>query len=136
MAGTVKSGSRALERILRDHGRSLDRRTGTAKEFYQIVDALTDERGGAARLSVGEQLLIERAASLVVICRAVERYVLREGVLNNGQLAPVLAKNYTSYAEVLRRTLLALHVRPDVVERLPDVSDYFDDEQPAEVQPT
>jgi hypothetical protein len=122
MAGTVKHASRALEKLLRDRGRSLDRRTTTGKEYFGIIDALADERGGAARLSVGEQLLIERAATLVCICRAVERYVLTTGILDGGQLVPVLVKGYATHSENLRRALLALGLRPDVVARLRDVN--------------
>lgn len=117
-----------LERILREN--ALDRRTGTAQRYYGLQDALIADRGGEAHCTAAERILIERAASLALICRTIEHYVIRCGILDpTGVLTPVLAKGYTSHAMALQRTLQTLGIRPDKVERLPNVSELLNDEE-------
>jgi hypothetical protein len=124
MAAT-KHGARLLEKVLRAN--QLDRRTNTAKEFHALQEALAADRGGWDHCTAGEKMLIERAASLCLICRAIERWALTHGIVDQaGTLSPPLFKGYTSHASALQRTLATLGLRPDVVERLPDVREYLE----------
>jgi hypothetical protein len=119
MSRPPKHGARQLERLLKSNG--LDRRTLTGRHHRELIDALAAERGGWGNLTVGERLLIERAASLALICRTIETYVFNAGVMQGNELAPVLARGFATYSENLRRCLLALGLKPDVVERLEDI---------------
>ncbi len=122
--GSPKHGSRLLQRILREN--ALDRRTAIAKEFHAVQDALVADRGGVDNCTAAERILIERAAALTLICRAIEAWAFKVGVLNDaGTLSPPLLKGYTSHASALQRTLATLGIAPDKVERLPDVRAYL-----------
>lgn len=125
-----KHGARALSRHLA--AGSLDGRTWVARALAAIGDALADDRGGWTNVTAAERLLIERCAAETLFLRAIEAWALRqlELIVNDGDgprlLAP-LAKGYTSHLSALTRALQALGIRPDKVERLPDLREYLDE---------
>jgi hypothetical protein len=123
-----KHGARALERRIRQN--DLDGRTVTARALAQIGDALAEDRGGWSNVTAGERLLIERAAASVLFLRAIESWALRQPAIvltgkDGARLLGPLQKGYTSHLGALTRALAALGVRPDKVDRLPDLSDYL-----------
>lgn len=124
-----KSGARALARHLA--AGTLDRRTGIARDFYKIQDALVADRGGWSNVSAGEQLLIERVAAETLFLRAIEGWAFRQGNIidevgiEGPRLLAPLAKGYTSHLSAFTRALAALGLRPDKVERLPSLGEYL-----------
>jgi len=134
MAGKLKHGSRALERLLREN--ALDRRTKTAQQYHALQDALAEDRGGWGNCTAAEKILIERTAALTLVCRTIELFVIKRGILDAaGMLAPVLAKGYTSHAAALTRALVALGLRPDLVERLRDAGTIAAEHTPSDAVP-
>lgn len=123
-----KHGARALERRIRQN--QLDGRTKTARMLAEIGDALAEDRGGWSNVTAAERILIERCAAEALFCRAIESWALTqpELITSNGdgpRLLGPLAKGYTSHFAALTRALQALGLRPDKVERLPNVGEYL-----------
>src|SRR5262245_52961442 len=117
MAGQPRHAARLLQRVLREN--ALDKRTGVAKEFHALQDALAADRGGWSNCTAAEKILIERASALTLIVRAIEHWAFKTGVIDRaGTLSPPLLKGYTSHVGALQRTLATLGTRVDIAERL------------------
>jgi hypothetical protein len=121
-----KHGARALARHLASG--TLDKRTGIARDFYAIQDALAEERGG--HVSTGERVLFEIVATELLICRSIFAWVARQPSIidetpDGPRLLGPLAKGYTSHASSLTRAVQALGLRPERVERLPSLQEYI-----------
>lgn len=121
-------GGRLLARVLRNN--QLDGRTDAARQYYGVQDALAADRGGWEHTTATERILIEVAAAELLILRAILAWSLRQPSMvidtpTGSQLLGPLMKGFTSHAGALTRALSALGIRPDKVQRLPDLSEYI-----------
>jgi hypothetical protein len=109
---------------------ALDRRFGVAKDFYGAQDGLADDRGGWTNTTTAERMLIEVASAELIIIRAIFGWAARQPSMvtdttEGPRLLGPLAKGLTSHVGALTRALAALGIRPDKVERLPDLATYL-----------
>ncbi len=124
-----KHGARALSR--RVTANALDRRTGIARDFHGHQDGLAADRGGWGHTSAAERMAIEVAAMEMVILRALFTWAVKQpSIITEGADGPrligPLAKGFTSHAGALTRALATLGMRPDPIERLPDLRSYLE----------
>jgi hypothetical protein len=83
-APTIEDGSGKIRLMtLAD----LDRRTGAAYRAHTMVKSITEDLGGADRLSTGERQLIQRAALLGVLAEHFEAEWLLGRPIDTGTLA-------------------------------------------------
>ena len=61
-------------------------------------------------LTAAQRMILDRAISKLCVIRCLEEWVREEGVFKGNELTPVLARNYISYCESLRRDLITLGV--------------------------
>jgi hypothetical protein len=95
---------------------------------------LTEVRAGLIRdlgpteadLTTGQRVILDRAVSKLSILRCIEEYVKEEGVFRGRELSPVLAKNYVTYAEALRRDLQALGIDKRKADEAIDLGCYLE----------
>jgi hypothetical protein len=121
-------GARALAKHLA--AGTLDRRTGVARDLEALQDGLATDRGGWANTTTAERMLIELASAELLIIRSLFAWAARQPSIiadteDGPRLVGPLAKGFTSHAGALTRALGALGVRPDKVERLPDLQSYL-----------
>ena len=74
-----------------------------------ILDELRQEVG--PDLSAGQCLILDRIREKLIVLMQIGAYVDRQSSILNekGEILPCLGKNYTTYAESLRRDLEALY---------------------------
>jgi hypothetical protein len=130
---TKKHGGRMLQRVLAQN--AIDGRTNVAKDFYGAQDGLAEDRGGWAQTTTAERMLIEVAASELVVIRSIFAWAAKQPSVvtetaDGPRLLGPLAKGYTSHVGALTRALGALGIRPDRVERLADLSELLNEEEP------
>lgn len=118
-----KDASRTLARHLAAN--TIDGRSWVARALKSLRDDLAADAGGWDRLSRREQLLLDRACAVAVIAMSIEGHVWHHGPLDNGDLRGVLKKGYLSHVNTLANLLGQLGLRPDKVERLPDLAQYL-----------
>jgi hypothetical protein len=123
-----KHGARALARLLSSN--ALDKRTGIARDFYAVQDALAEDRGGWEHTSNGERIVFEVIANEVVILRSLFSWAATQPSIvvdtaEGPRLLGPLQKGFTSHAGSLVRALALLGVKPDKVDRLPRLEDYL-----------
>lgn len=77
----------------------------------QVMDSLVEDLGGPAQISAGQQILLGNIRSRLITLWQIGEFADRqESVISEGgQLLPCLGKNYTSFAEGLRRDLESLY---------------------------
>src|SRR5215470_1481756 len=114
-----KSGSRQLERLLKTH--QLDKRTRTARDKTELLDAIGADAGGWANLTARERIVAEVGVDALLIARAIVNHAFTNGLFEQGadgmQLTPAVAKGFATYQGVATRALVALNLRPDKVAR-------------------
>ncbi len=81
-------------------------------------------------LTTAQKLLIDRCVGQTGVIRLIEEYCREEGILQGGLqgrlLAPILAKNYLSFANSLRLNLQALGIaRKDLGDKEPPLEAYL-----------
>lgn len=104
----TKHGAWSLKRAV-DLGK-LDGRSEAGQAIKRLRTQLEIDLGGAEHLSTQERILLDRIVKKVLIVEALETYALSRGSIfkRNGELIGALGKHYLSYAEALRRDLLAI----------------------------
>jgi hypothetical protein len=117
-----------LARLLASN--ALDRRTGIARDFHGAQDALVADRGGWEHTTTAEKMLVELAAMELLIVRSIFIWAARQPSFvtdtpDGPRLLGPLQKGFTSHAGTLARTLVALGLRPDKVDRLPSLQEYL-----------
>jgi hypothetical protein len=114
-----------LARRLKENG--LDGRTGPAKLLKMRADELADDAGGWPNLSNRESVLVQRTASLILLCETIEHHVFSQQspFTDSGVLLAVLAKNYIAYSNTVRLNLVALGLKPDKTPKLPSLAEYL-----------
>ena len=123
--GQITHGARSLLRRSRDG--DLDRRLGPGRQIRETALRLARDRGATqlADLPKPQQILIERASVLDVVCRLIEAYALAGPVIQDGQLCSVLAHNYLAYVNSLRRTLEVLGLERRTKEAVTDLQTHL-----------
>ncbi len=86
-----------------------DKRTKEGKRLAAVLQELVQDVG--PDLSAGQCLILDRIREKLIVLMQIGAYVDRqESILNDkGEILPCLGKNYTTYAESLRRDLEALY---------------------------
>ena len=121
----AEHGVRGFEERLRRGGK-VDRRSLAAREVEQIEDWLIEDRGGADRLNHAERLMLQVTAFAFWVCLRGRQDGIRKGILDEqGELPPVLRKSFISYANVAKRNLELLGIRPDKADRTPTLEQYL-----------
>lgn len=125
MPAPLTHGVRALEdRIAR--GGALDEATA-AKVADLIAHYAEDHPAGLADMS-NRELSILRDVALcdIVIGRSIQWALERGQIIDaNGNLLPVLGKNFLAYVNSKRLGLVALGLRPEKAEAVPQLGEYL-----------
>jgi len=87
-----------------------DARTREGKQLRAIIRGLVEDLGGEASLSNAQRLILDGIKSKLIVIIQIAKYVDKQpSIINSqGELLPCLGKNYTTYAESLRRDLEVL----------------------------
>ena len=87
-----------------------DKRTREGKALALVIKGLIADLGGASNLSSAQCLIIDNIKSKLIVLFQIGKHVdQRESIISDqGELIPCLGRNYTSYAESLRRDLEVL----------------------------
>jgi hypothetical protein len=88
-------------------------------------------------LTAAQLVLIDRAIGKLGVIRCVEEHVRKTGVIQNGNVAPVLRDVYLAYSNSLRLDLMALGIARRHTGDVLDVHEYiekFDKRERAEEQ--
>ena len=125
-----KHGARLMQRILDDH--QLDGRTKLARIRRDLRNEIADDAGGWDHLTARERAIVERVVAHILICGAIEDYAFAEGPIEDGELRPILAREYSQFAGGLTRMLSTLGLRPERPERRVDLADYVASQSSAE----
>ena len=104
--GAVKHG--AYSSTVRK--RYSDKRTSEGKQLAGIINGLIGDLGGNTNITSAQRLLLENIRSKLIVVMQISKYADRQISLINsdGELLPVLGKNFTAYSESLRRDLESL----------------------------
>jgi hypothetical protein len=88
----------------------------TRRELGQLRTALIDRRGGDAKITPEELILIDSAIEALGVQKLLGLYVKTYGIIDGQsskhgrlELSPILSKNWIAYANVTRQALLALN---------------------------
>jgi hypothetical protein len=74
------------------------------------MDALIDDLGGQDSLTAGQRLLLDTIQSKLIVVLQIGKYVDEQPeLIKDGQLIPVLGKNYLAYLNSLRLALDQLY---------------------------
>jgi len=88
-----------------------DKRYREGKQLARIMKGLREELGGNGNISMAAQLILDSIKSKIVVILQIGKYVDRQIEIidpKTGELLPCLGRNFTVYAESLRRDLQAL----------------------------
>lgn len=119
-----KHGARGFER--RYLAGELDGREKETQLLKRELQDLADDRGGPEHLTNAERTLLERAAFKSVLCQVVEAYTLKQASpIGQDGLLPVLAKQYLTWSNSLRRDLEALGLRPERPDKRPSLQEFL-----------
>ena len=87
-----------------------DERTTEGKQLRQTMDDLISDLGGHANLTADQRINLDSVRSILIVLRRIGEYVDGEtSIIKDGQLLPVLGKNYLAYLNTLRLTLAELY---------------------------
>jgi hypothetical protein len=74
------------------------------------MDALVDDLGGHDNLTAGQRLLLDTIQSKLIVVLQIGKFVDEQPeLIKDGQLLPVLGKNYLAYLNSLRLALDQLY---------------------------
>jgi len=99
------------------HKRYGDHRYREAKELRSIIQELVTDLGGQEALTAAQTLLLDNIRSKLIVVLQISKYVQSQEsiITDGGEPLPCLGRNYTTYAESLRRdleTLFAIRRKP------------------------
>ena len=87
-----------------------DLRTREGKQLRAVMDALVDDLGGHDNLSAGQRLLLDAIQSKLIVVLQIGKYADQQSeIIRDGNLLPVLGKNYLAYLNSLRLALEQLY---------------------------
>jgi len=94
------------------------------------MDALIDDLGGHENLTAAHRLLLDTIQSKLIVILQVGKYVDEQSALiKDGQLIPVLGKNYLAYLNSLRLALDQLYKdNHKAKNRVPTIRDIIEAE--------
>ena len=87
-----------------------DKRTSEGRQLKAIIDSLMDDLGGHESITAAQRLILDNIKSKLIVILQIGKYVDQQpSIINSvGELIPCLSRNYTAYAEGLRRDLESL----------------------------
>jgi hypothetical protein len=90
--------------------RYTDERTAEGKRLVTVMKGLVNDLGGADSISAAQSLLLDSVRSKLIVLFQISHYVDHQETIfsDKGELIPCLGRNYTTYAESLRRDLEVL----------------------------
>jgi hypothetical protein len=104
----------------------VDFRTKEGRLLAQVRRGLTEQLGGEAKITPGQQLLIDRAAHLQLRCAKLDARMI------DGTYTAYDNSTHAAFSNALRRTLEALHLETPIVDPRPtSLSDYLAAKQKA-----
>jgi len=87
-----------------------DERTAEGRQLKATMDDLISDLGGNESLTSDQRINLDSVRSLLIVLRRIGEFVdKQESILKDGQLLPVLGKNYLAYLNSLRLTLSELY---------------------------
>jgi len=108
-----------------------DERTAEGRQLKTTMEDLANDLGGHENLTADQRINLDSIRSLLIVLRRIGEYVDRqESIITDGQLLPVLGKNYLSYVNSLRLTLDQLfknHGKHH--KRVPTLDDWIDQQE-------
>ena len=110
----------------RMRARYSDERTAEGRQPKATMDDLISDLGGHENLTSDQRIILDSVRSLLIVLRRIGEYVDRqESIIKDGQLLPVLGKNYLGYLNSLRLTLDQLFKDRGKHQKGPDLKDYI-----------
>ena len=90
--------------------RYTDARTREGKQLKAVMDSLVEDLGGHENLNAAQRLLLDTIKSKLIVVLQIGKYVdQQQEIIKDGELLPVLGKNYLAYLNSLRLTLGELY---------------------------
>lgn len=103
-----------------------DQRTVEGRQLKATMDDLVNDLGGHENLTTDQRINLDSIRSILIVLRRIGEYVDRqESIIENGELLPVLGKNYLAYLNSLRLTLAELFKDKGKHQKGPDLKDYI-----------
>ncbi len=94
-----------------------DLRTTEGQALQATLRAIVDDLGGQNALNGSQRLLMDMLRSKLIVVAQVGKYIdTQKSLIEDGQLIPVLGKNYLSYFNTIRQTLQELYKHYDPVK--------------------
>ncbi len=94
-----------------------DLRTTEGQALQRTLDAIVSDLGGQQALNGSQRLLMDMLRSKLIVVAQVGKYIdTKKSLIEDGQLIPVLGKNYLSYFNTIRQTLQDLYKDYDPVK--------------------
>lgn len=89
---------------------------------------IQDVAGTEEKLTAAQEIIIERIVAKVGTLRLIECYVANQGIMAQGQLHPILDRNYISWSNSLRQDLQLIGIasRADEILDLGKYVEQFD----------
>ena len=121
MGRPIKHGAYSL--ILKE-GELPENRRYIREYLTKTREGIMFDLGGEENLSTAKVVLIDRAVSLLAICRVTEEWVRENGVFVGKKLQSVL-RTYLSFQSQLRSTLICLGLDKKKADETLDVQSYI-----------
>ena len=83
--------------------------------------------GSEDTLTAAQRTLLDRATSILGVCRCIEHYIHEVGAMQKDKLTPVLANNYITYVNSLKRILETLGIEKKVHDETPSLVEVIKD---------
>jgi hypothetical protein len=104
-----------------------DARTPEGRQLKATMDDLVSDLGGHENLTADQRINLDSIRSMLIVLRRIGEFVDRqESIIKDGQLLPVLGKNYLAYLNTLRLTLAELYKDHGKRQKGPDLKDYIE----------
>jgi hypothetical protein len=107
-------------------GRYDDARTVEYRELEDKLDSIAEDFGGRGEMTGAQLALLDSIRTKLIVLKQVSRFVAAKKSLvdDEGNLLPVLNKNFVTYTESIRRDLQALY---DLAKKRPPKAPNLDD---------
>lgn len=106
--------------------RYTDGRTKEGKQLQAVMDSLVDDLGGQENLSAAQRVLLSTIESKLIVVLQIGKYIdQQEEIIRNGELLPVLGKNYLAYLNSLRLALDQLYKNHSAKSKVPTIEEYL-----------
>ena len=106
--------------------RYTDGRTREGKQLQAVMDSLVDDLGGQENLTAAQRVLLSTIESKLIVVLQIGKFIDKQDeIIKNGELLPVLGKNYLAYLNSLRLALDQLYKGHSAKSKVPTIEEYL-----------